>query len=112
MAAPFPSEPRPPGTLRRLARATLFDLHRRRTAMFYSVVAAGAMLVFGATLFDGWLRESLARFLGYWLVCAWLTLLSLLLALFDLLLLHAQERRVRRELRKRLTPPGEEGEPP
>ena len=77
--------------------------------MFYGIVAAGAMLVFGATLLDGWLRENLARFLGYWLVCAWLTLLALLLALFDLLLLRAQGRRVQRELRKRLTPGGEEG---
>lgn len=78
--------------------------------MFYSVVSAGAMLVFGATLFDNWLREGLMRFLIYWLTCAWLTMLALLLALLDLLILRAQGRRVQRELRKGLLP--EEGEDP
>ncbi len=104
-----PSPP-PPGPLRSLARATLFDPQRRRNAMFYSVVTAGAMLVLGATLFDGWLRENLTRFLVYWLVCAWLTLLAMLLAMLDLLILRAQGRRVERELRKELLP--EEGEDP
>ena len=101
-----PSSPR--GPLRLLARATLFDQQRRRNAMFYSIVTAGALLVLGATLFDGWLRASLTRFLVYWLVCAWLTLLAVLLAMLDLLILRAQGRRVERELRKGLLP--EEGE--
>lgn len=97
----------PPGPLRQLARATLFDLQRRRSAMFYSVVAAGVLLVLGATLLEDWLHGNLTRFLVYWLVCAWLTMLSVLLALFDLLILRAQGRRMQRELRERLDSPGE-----
>ncbi len=100
----------PPSPLRLLARATLLDPRRRRNAMFYSIVAAGAMLLFGATLLDDWLRGSLVRFLGYWTACAWLTLLAVLLALLDLLILRAQGRRLRRELRERLAQE-EGGEP-
>lgn len=105
--AKSPDPKAPPGPLRSLARATLFDLQLRRSAMFYSIVTAGGMLVFGATLFDNWLRDSLVRFLGYWLVCAWLTLLAVLLALLDLLILRAQARRLARELRERLAREGE-----
>ena len=105
-----PSAPEPShGTLRRLARAVLFTQRQRRNAMFYGIVAAGLMMVAGLTLLDGWLRANLTRFAVYWLVCAWLTLLALLLAVFDLLIVRAQGRRARRELREQFTAREDEG---
>ena len=87
----------------------LFTPRPRRNAMCYGIVAAGLMMVVGLTLLDGWLRANLTRFAVYWLVCAWLTLLALLLAVFDLLTVRAQGRRAQRELRGQFTPREDEG---
>ena len=43
------------------------------------------------------------RFVVFWLACAWATLLVILLALFDLLLVRAQERAARRALQEEFT---------
>src|SRR6266536_2883420 len=42
------------------------------------------------------------RVILFWIVCIWLTFTALLLALFDLLLLRLQARRVERALREKL----------
>ena len=68
--------------------------------MAVSLIIALALLVAGLTIFRPWLdpREHPWRFILYWLACAWETVLVLLLALFDLLLVRAQTRAARKIL--------------
>jgi hypothetical protein len=70
----------------------------RRVMMFYSVLAALVMLFAGATLLWPFLREHAFIFLGYWAVCGWITLLAVLLALYDLVKVRAEATRARRAL--------------
>ena len=60
------------------------------------------MLVAGLTVLQLWLNphEHPWRFLLYWFACGWLTLLMLLMALFDLLLVRAQARAARKRMRE------------
>ena len=107
---PQPASPAPPprarggplGWVLLYTRGMIFDQHLRRLTMFYVVIAAMVMAFVGDVFFEGWLRERLARFVVYWLVCGWLTILAALLALYDLLLLRVQHRLLRRELRERM----------
>jgi hypothetical protein len=66
------------------------------------IVAALLMLVAGSTILSGSLDPHMhaGRFLLYWLSCVWLTVSSLLLALFDALTVRAQERKLRRDLER------------
>ncbi len=65
--------------------------------MFYGLIVALVMLFFGSMFFR-WLREYPLLFLIYWGACAWITLLAMLLAIFDLLLVRAAAKRARRKL--------------
>jgi len=47
-------------------------------------------------------REHPGWFLLFWVACGWLTLTAFLLALFDLLMVRAQDRAARRILREKL----------
>jgi len=71
--------------------------------MFYTALAAMLMVFTGAVLIDPTLRSHPLLFLGYWGACAWLTLATALLAVFDLLVVRAAARAARRELERRLT---------
>ena len=66
--------------------------------MFFVMLGALVLLFLGATFLDGWLREHPVIFAFYWLACAWATLTSVLLALYDLLSIRAGVRRERRRL--------------
>ena len=66
--------------------------------MFFVMFGALLMLFFGATFLDKWLREHPVIFAFYWLACAWATLTSVLLALYDLLAIRAGVRRAQRKL--------------
>ena len=72
--------------------------------MFITLVVAMFMLFFGTTFLQPLLspREHPGWFLLFWLACAWLTLTALLLALFDLLMLRAQDRATRKILRQKV----------
>jgi hypothetical protein len=72
--------------------------------MFYGVLIALIMLFVGAVILDGWLREHVWPwlFLLWWAGCAWLTLLAVLLALFDMIVLRAASRRARHRLEQHL----------
>lgn len=85
-------------------RGLIVDQHLRRTTMFYVVIAAMLMAFFGDLFMSDWLdfRHHLVRFVVYWLICGWLTVLAALLAVYDLLLLRIQHRLLRRELRARI----------
>jgi hypothetical protein len=96
-------------------RGLLRDQSSRRKTMAVSLVIAVGLLAAGLTVFRPWLdpHEHPWRFILYWLACAWETLLVLLLALFDLLLVRAQTRAAEKALREQIanspaqTSPGE-----
>jgi hypothetical protein len=81
-------------------RGLLRDQRSRRKTMAVSLIIALALLVAGLTILRPWLdpHEHPWRFILYWLACAWETVLVLLLALFDLLMVRAQTRAARRLL--------------
>ncbi len=85
-----------------LSRAFLRDARARRTLMFYGVIIALVLLFIGATFLDDWPREHPVWFVGYWAVCAWLTLAVVLLATFDMLVLRAAARKERQRLARQV----------
>jgi pilus assembly protein TadC len=85
-----------------ISRGILRDQRMRRSTMFYVMLIALVMLFAGSALIDHWLRENVWLFLLWWGLCAWLTLLAVLLALFDLLLVRTAARRERRRLANQL----------
>ena len=91
-----------------ISKGIIRDTRMRRSAMFYSLLVALCMLFAGAVLIDGWLREHIFVFLVWWAACAWLTLLAVLLAIFDMLVVRAAARRERRRLEREFLgkPPG------
>lgn len=89
-----------------LTRGVVRDQSTRRKTMFSILGMAILMLVAGTTFLQETLdhRAHPAWFIIFWLACGWLTATALLLALFDLLILRAQSRAIRKELGKELTP--------
>jgi hypothetical protein len=70
----------------------------RRTLMFYNVLVLLLMIFVGSTFLWGWLREHVWFFIGYWGLCAWLTLLAFLLAVYDMAKVRQDARRERQRL--------------
>lgn len=85
-----------------LVRAVALDQGARRGAIFSLTLVSLAMLFLGATVFDAFLAAHIWVFLGYWLVCAWLTFTFMSLALYDMLVIFMAGRRLRRDLERRL----------
>lgn len=83
-----------------ITKGVIRDQHSRRMAMFVIVIVALLTLFAGATFLSGWLSENPLIFLGYWAGCAWLTLCSVLLAVYDLIVTRAEARRERRKLKR------------
>jgi hypothetical protein len=113
--APNPSNPPPRGGnplrwIMAYTRGLIYNQHLRRLTMFYSLLGALLMFFVGDMFLEGWLRERLQRFAVYWLICAWLTVLAALLAIFDLLMLRLQHRLERRLLREKMLDSHREGE--
>lgn len=82
-----------------LTKGIIRDQKARRIAMFYIMLAALVMLFIGSVfLSDRWAREHFWPFVGYWLVCVWLTLSGMLLAVLDVLIIRAATRAHRRKL--------------
>jgi hypothetical protein len=93
------------------ARGLIRDPQMRRKAMFTLLAIAVLMVIAGATILQDFLnpREHAIRFILFWLACAWFTITSLLLALFDALMSRAQARATQRMLREQmLGNPGED----
>lgn len=88
-----------------VTRGLLRDERSRRRTMGISLLVLVAMLVAGLTVLRPWLNphEHPWRFVFFWFACAWETILVLLLALLDLLLLRAQTRAARRALREEVS---------
>ena len=97
-------------------RGLLRDPKMRRILMAISIALAVILLMVGLAGLRSWLEphEHPWRFILFWVVCGWQTVLAVLLALFDLLLTRAADRAARKALREqlgetRLAPP-ENGE--
>jgi hypothetical protein len=83
-------------------RGLLRDQSSRRMTMAVCLFVAILMLVGGLTFLRPWLNphEHPWRFILFWFACAWETLLVLLLALLDMLLIRAEARAARKLFRE------------
>ena len=78
-----------------VSKGILRDRKVRRTVLFWITAASLALLGVGALLLDAWLSEHILLFLLYWGACLWLTATTLLLALYDLLAIRTEARRLK-----------------
>jgi uncharacterized BrkB/YihY/UPF0761 family membrane protein len=74
------------------------DQRTRRGIMAGALLVTLLLVVCGLTVLRGWLdpHQHPWRFILYWLIGGWQTLLVLLLALLDILIVRAQARAARR----------------
>jgi hypothetical protein len=103
-------EPKPPAPaergpavllwIRRLARLLVIQQSLRRSVMFYLLAGALACVLVGGILFPDWLRHRPLIFLAFWLSCAVMTLVAVVLACFDLILVRLAARVAQRVLRE------------
>jgi hypothetical protein len=70
--------------------------------MFYASLGSVLMVFIGAVVIDHTLRQHPLGFVLWWAACAWLMLASLLLAVFDILVIRAAGRRARRDLARKI----------
>ena len=66
--------------------------------MFYNFLALLLLIFIGATFLWPWLHDHPWYFLGYWGLCAWLTLLAIMLALYDMAKVRLDAKRAKRQL--------------
>lgn len=85
--------------LTHVTRGLIRDRNTRRKTMLATLLAALLLLFAGATFLQPLLRPRPVWFILYWLACAWLTVLAMLLALFDLLMTRVQSRAAEKVLR-------------
>jgi hypothetical protein len=78
------------------------DSAARRKWMTGSVVGAAAMLFIGVTALGSWLVDRPFVFFVYWFACCWLTMLAILIALYDILILRRDSMRARRDMARRI----------
>ncbi len=96
-------------------RGLIREAGTRRKIMMVAIFAALLLMVAGSTFLGDALnpREHATAFVIFWIACAWLTVLSILLAVFDLLIVRrqarAEQRRVREDVAQKSTAdsPGE-----
>ena len=80
-------------------KGILRDSRMRRAAMLWLMGGAVVMMFLGSwQISDHWAREHFGLYFLYWAACAWLTLSGLLLAVFDILIIRATARAVRRRI--------------
>jgi uncharacterized membrane protein YfcA len=82
-----------------IARGLILQQDTRRKTMFLAALVAMLMVFFGVVC-SGALLENIGLFLVYWSACAWLALLLLLLALYDMLALRKKMREEQRRLKR------------
>jgi protein-S-isoprenylcysteine O-methyltransferase Ste14 len=94
-------------------RGVIRDQNTRRKTMFVVLVVALVLLFSGSTFLQSNLnpREHPVWVIFYWLVCAWLTVTAMLLALFDMLVVRARTRNAGKVLRNKLSETESPGSP-
>ncbi len=85
-----------------ITRGIIVDQRARRNVLFYVVMGALAMLVVGTVGIGEWLLARPVLFILFWAACLWLTLLSVVMALFDMLMIRRDAREERKRLRKEI----------
>jgi MFS family permease len=87
-----------------VTRGVIRDQKTRRMAMVIVLSAALVLLIAGLTILAPLLNphEHPWRVIIFWLVCIWLTLTAMLLAIFDLLAVRLEARRAERRLREQI----------
>ena len=87
-----------------ISKGLIRDQRARRLVMFYSIIIALVMLFAGSTFLWPLLNPHEHPFvvLVYWAGCAWITLLAVLLAFYDMVKVRADVRRERRRLERDL----------
>lgn len=90
-----------------VARGIVRERRTRRAVMLATVIAAMALVFCGVTFLQSLLdpHEHPGWFIFYWFVCGWITVLALLLAFFDLLMVRREGRVSRENLHGRFSPP-------
>jgi len=85
-------------------RGLIRDPNARRKTMFIVVLIALVLLFSGSTFLESALNphEHPIWFILFWLICAWLALTALLLAIFDMLMLRMAARKAERILRSQV----------
>ena len=87
--------------VRRFARFLMMRQAARRSAMFYLLLVALGFVFVGSFLIPDWLRARPMFLFVFWLTCACLTLIAMVLAFFDLLLVRVAGRVAHRTLREK-----------
>jgi hypothetical protein len=85
-----------------ICKGLIRDGRVRRTLMFYNVLVLLLLSFIGATFLWSWLQAHPILFVGYWGFCAWLTLLAVLLALYDMAKIRLDAKRARRQLEEEI----------
>ncbi len=86
-----------------ISKGLIRDQRARRMVMFYSILIALVMIFVGSVTFSkAWALEHPILFMGFWGACAWITLLAVLLALYDMLKVRGEAQRERRRLEREL----------
>lgn len=85
-----------------ISKGLIRSQRTRRTLMFYSVVLSLVLLFAGSTFLWALLRDHPVLFLVYWVGCAWITLLAVLLAFYDMLKVRGEAKRERRRIEREL----------
>ncbi|PYK09700.1 MAG: hypothetical protein DME61_05820 [Verrucomicrobia bacterium] len=85
-----------------MTRGIIRDRNTRRKTMLVLIMVALILLLSGSTFLQSALNphEHPGWFILFWLICAWLTLTAMLLAIFDLLVVRLEARKSQRELRE------------
>ena len=81
-----------PGSIVVIARALLHDRAMRRRVLAQSLCVALALMALGLWVVDGWLKESLVRFLLWWAGCGLVTIWVFAFAVYDALAVVREER--------------------
>lgn len=84
------------------------DQTQRRHTLSILVVVALVMLFLGSTFLATWLMAHVVWFFLFWAVCMWLTILTFLIAAYDLLVVRKAGREEQRRLRKQIFSAGED----
>ncbi len=87
-----------PRFILQISKGLVRDHRARRMLMFYNVLVVLVLIFLGSTLLWSWLRGHPFFFIAYWGLCAWLTLLAVLLALYDMAKVRLEAQRARRQL--------------
>ena len=82
-----------------LSKAVLRDTRLRRNVMLWVMGAAVVMLFLGSWLLSNeWAHRHWLLYFLYWAFCGWLTITGIMLSVFDMLIIRATARAMKRRI--------------